>query len=236
MKAGQVITEMQALAYQEKALHLQKFFKTGKGQYAEGDVFLGIVVPETRRMAKKYKELPIEELVFLLESPFHEIRLCGLLILVAQYKAADEQQQASIVRFYLSQTAAINNWDLVDLSTPYILGEYLLKHTSERDLLLQLSKSENLWERRIAIVSLLTFVRNQDYPFAIELIASLKADSHDLIHKAMGWVLREMGKNDRNLLSQFLTTHATTLPRTTLRYAIEHYPEEERLGFLHKKE
>lgn len=233
MTAQAILAEMQTLASKDKAAHLLRFFKTGKGEYAEGDLFLGIVVPETRRIAKKYKQTPLSELSKALTSPYHEIRLCALLILVEQYRKGSDAVKEQIIPFYLKHTKSINNWDLVDLSAPYIIGEYLLD--KDRDLLFELAKSEHLWERRIAIISMLTMVRNNDFTDAIALIEILKHDSHDLIHKAMGWVLREMGKKDRSVLVHFLDTHAETLPRTTLRYSIEHFPEEQRLYYLRKR-
>lgn len=233
MTAARLIAEMHALGNPEKATHLQRFFKTGEGEYAAGDLFLGIVVPETRRMAKQYKSLPFDELQELIQHPYHEIRLCALLILVEQYKKASEPEKTSLVDFYLKHTAYINNWDLVDLSAPYIIGHYLLD--KERSLLYQLVASNSLWERRIAVVSTLTLIRANDFKEALALAELLKTDQQDLMHKATGWVLRETGKKDRKVLTDFLEAHATTLPRTTLRYAIEHYPEEQRLYFLHKR-
>ena len=207
------------------------FFKTGEGQYGAGDIFLGLTVPVQRKIALRYRTLSLPAIQQLLDSKFHEHRLVALEILVAQFEAAAAgKEETAIYRFYLSNTARINNWDLVDASAPYIVGEYLLNRP--RAILRKLAKSRNLWERRIAIVATFAFIRaaQTDDTFAIAEI--LLADSHDLIQKAVGWALREAGKREPTQLRAFLITHYDRVPRTTLRYAIERFPEVERKRFL----
>ncbi len=231
------------LSYQDdaQAKHLSRFFKTGKGQYGEGDLFLGIKVPVTRQIVKEHwQTTSIEELETLLASPYHEIRLCALLILVQQFKKAKKcpDQQAQYVDFYLSHTSSINNWDLVDLSCYEILGNWLLD--KDRTRLYQLARSTNLWEQRIAIVSCMTFVRHDDFDDAFAIADILLNHNHDLIHKAVGWILREAGKHDVTKLIHFLNTSApnadhpryTVMPRTMLRYAIERFEEPLRQAYL----
>lgn len=226
----------------EKREVLPRFFKTGKGQYGEGDQFLGVVVPSTRQVAKEYKDIPFEAISLLLQSPWHECRLCALLMLVERFKKSDEIGKKQLFDYYLAQTVRINNWDLVDLSAPGIVGEYL-KHKperNERQVLYQLADSPLLWNQRIAIVSTLTFIRNRDFIDTIALserflsayLAMPKPAMHDLMQKAIGWMLREMGKRDKDLLIQFLEKHATQMPRTMLRYAIEKLSVDERHDFM----
>lgn len=217
-----------------KREYLPRFFKTGKGQYGEGDKFLGVVVPNTRSVAKRHKDVPFEVMATLLQSEWHECRLCALLMLVERFKKSDEKGRKLIYDFYLSQTSRINNWDLVDLSAPGIVGEYL-KDKSREDLY-RLAGSTLLWEQRIAVVSTYTFIKNGDFIDIIRLSEGFIAHSvqplHDLMQKAIGWMLREMGKRDKDLLVQFLEKHCKTMPRTALRYAIEKFPEEERQEFM----
>lgn len=233
MTAAFILDELLSVANPEKAAFLQRFFKTGPGQYAEGDVFLGLVVPLTRSIAKANKKTPLEELQKLIESPYHEARLCALLIVVERFKKATPEEQEKLYRFYLSNATRINNWDLVDVTCPHVVGTYLLD--KDRSSLHALARSENLWEQRIAIVSTLTFIRHREYDDTLALAEYFLTHPHDLIHKAVGWMLREVGKKDRDTLTAFLERHATRLPRTALRYAIEHYPEDQRLYFLKKK-
>lgn len=216
---------------------LPRFFKTGKGQYGEGDQFLGVVVPNIRLVAKRHKEEPFEVMAGLLQSEWHECRLCALLMLAERFKKSDEEGRKSIYDFYLSQTSRINNWDLVDLSAPGIVGEYL-KDKSREDLYL-LAKSSLLWNQRIAVVATYTLIRNSDFVDILRLseyfVARHSAEMkplHDLMQKAVGWMLREMGKRDRDLLVQFLEKYSKIMPRTMLRYAIEKFPEEERREFM----
>ncbi len=215
---------------------LPRFFKTGKGEYGEGDQFLGVIVPHTRLVAKLCKDEPFEVAQELLQSPWHECRLCALLMLVERFKKAKADERQHIFDFYLTQTARINNWDLVDLSAPAIVGGYLLEQP--RKVLYTLAKSPLLWDRRIAIVSTLTFIRRNDFADTICLSKYFLAQQgrmHDLMQKAIGWMLREMGKRDKELLIQFLEKHAHTMPRTTLRYAIEKFSAKERAYFMRRK-
>lgn len=207
----------------EKAKLLGRFFKTGKGEYGEGDIFLGIMVPMQREIAKQFKDLELENINKLLDSEIHEKRMIGLFILVDKYKKAekakDEEAKKEIFDFYLSNTRNINNWDLVDLSAPNIIGNYL----SDKDItiLYELAKSENLWERRISVLSTLAFIRENDFQDALKIAEILLNDKHDLIHKAVGWMLREIGKRDENKLIEFLDKYHKVMPRTMLRYSIE---------------
>ena len=234
--ASFIIDELQSVASTEKAAHLSRFFKTGPGEYGEGDSFLGIPVPLTRNIAKANIDTPLEELQILLHSPWHEARLCALLILVERFKKKKTtyEERCNIYQFYLKNTQHCNNWDLVDLSCPTIVGGYLL-HQTYHSLLYRLAESDNLWEQRIAIVSTIALIRHDQFDDTIALSRKLMNHKHDLMHKAVGWMLREIGKRNRDILTEFLDEYATRLPRTALRYAIEHYPEEERQAFLRKK-
>ena len=234
--ASFIIDELLSVASTEKATHLSRFFKTGPGEYGEGDRFLGIPVPLTRNIAKANIDTPLEELQILIHSPWHEARLCALLILVERFKKrkTTDEERCNIYQFYLKNTRHCNNWDLVDLSCPTIVGGYLL-HQPDRSQLYRLAESDNLWEQRIAIVSTIALIRHDQFDDTLALSRKLMNHKHDLMHKAVGWMLREIGKRNRDVLSEFLDEYATRLPRTALRYAIEHYPEEERQAFLRKK-
>lgn len=222
---------LKALATPDRAKNAAWFFKTGPGQYAEGDQFVGVTVPDTRKLAKQFKNLPFSELNLLLSSPLHEERLGALLILIEQFKKADEEAQKNIVDFVLAHKKHINNWDLVDASAPYIIGPYFWKRN--RQLLIDLAQSKNLWERRIAMISCFYFIRQKESGFALQIAEMLLEDKHDLMHKAVGWMLREIGKNcGRDVLTKFLARHYAKLPRTSLRYAIEHFPDTERKAWL----
>lgn len=223
---------LQKLANPDKAKLLARFFKTGPGEYGEGDVFLGITVPAQKKVAGQYANLTLTNLQKLLQSKIHEHRLTALLILVKQYQQAGSDDQKQIVDFYLHNTKHINNWDLVDLSAPNILGNYLLKN--DRRLLYQLMKSKNLWERRIAILATFAFIRNNQFTDTLKIAKLLLIDKHDLIHKALGWMLREIGKRDQKILEDFLNQHHQNMPRTMLRYAIERLPEALRKKYLHQ--
>jgi len=225
-----ILEDFQKNADKCKAQILQRFFKTGKGEYGEGDVFLGIIVPKQREIAKKYSNLDLDSIKKLLESKIHEHRLTGLIILTCQFKKGDEKKQKEIFDFYLKNAKKINNWDLVDLSAPNILGKYLLD--KKRDLLYSLAKSENLWEKRIAIISTFEFIKNNDFSDTILISEILLNDKHDLIHKAVGWMLREIGKRDIEKEEIFLKKHYKIMPRTMLRYAIERFSDEKRQFFL----
>lgn len=229
---NQIKEDLVNLKDPEKANILSKFFKTGKGQYGEGDSFLGITVPEQRKIAKKYPKLTLKELEELINSELHEYRLTSLLILVEKYKESDEKTRKEIVDFYLNNTKKINNWDLVDLSAPNILGKHLLER--EKTMLYQLAKSDNLWEKRIAIIATLELIRNNKFEDALNISEILLKDSHDLIQKAVGWMLREIGKKDQETEEKFLKKHHKEMPRTMLRYAIEKFDEDKRSFYLKK--
>jgi len=218
----------------EKAMILPRFFKTGKGEYGEGDSFLGVTVPNIRLVAKQYSNAPLEVVNRLLDSEWHECRMCALLILVIQYKKATKELKQKIIDLYLSRTERINNWDLVDLSAPNIVGEHLVP-CNDRTILYQLADSPLLWERRIAMVSTLTFIRRGEFNDTFSLADKLVDSRHDLMQKAVGWMLREMGKRDIALLRIFLNKHASTMPRTMLRYAIEKMEATERTEWMAKK-
>jgi 3-methyladenine DNA glycosylase AlkD len=216
-----------------QALILQRFFKTGKGEYGEGDRFYGIKVPVQRTIAKQFKELPLEDLKVLMNSKVHEERLIAAFILVDQYKMGDEKKKKIIFDFYLTNRKGINNWDLVDLSAPKIVGEYLLY--KEKDVLYKFARSKDLWEKRIAILSTQTFIREHFFEDALKISAILLNDKHDLIHKAVGWMLREVGNRDLQTEEEFLKKYYKTMPRTMLRYAIEKFSELKRKAYLKGK-
>lgn len=218
--------EMAAFADKTRAKNLAWFFKTGPGQYGEGDRFLGIRVPVQRQLAHKYISLSLTDIEHLLASPFHEHRFTALEILVAQYELASASLRKELCRFYVANAKKINNWDLVDTSAPYILGEEL--KGASREVLHDLASSENVWERRIAIVATLAFVKAGQIDDTFALAKLLLGDKHDLIHKAVGWALREAGRVSRPRLLAFLKENYSGLPRTTFRYAIEHWPPEQR--------
>ena len=217
---------MAALADEERAKSSAWFFKTGASQYGEGDRFLGIRVPVQRRLAHRYLNLSFEDIARLLVSPIHEHRFTAVEILVAQYERAEPKLAEEIFRFYLEHARRINNWDLVDTSAPYIVGKHLRGRSC--DQLYMLARSENLWERRISIVATLTFIKHGQLEETFRIAKMLLTDKHDLIHKAVGWALREAGRVSRPRLLAFLEECYQSLPRTTLRYAIEHLPSEQR--------
>ena len=218
----------------EKAIVLPRFFKTGKGEYGEGDKFLGVIVPNIRLVAKQYSHAPLDVVNRLLDSEWHECRMCALLMLVMKYKKAAEEEKQAIFDLYLSRTERINNWDLVDLSAPNIVGEHLYSST-DRTILYRLAESPLLWERRIAMVSTLCFIRKGDFGDTFALADKLVNSTHDLMQKAVGWMLREMGKRDISLLRIFLDKHAATMPRTMLRYAIEKMDSAERGDWMGRR-
>ncbi len=215
--------DFEKLANKEKALILSRFFKTGPGEYGEGDVFLGVVVPSQRKLAKKYKDLSLDEIQSLLDSNIHEYRLTALFILVDQYSKSKDKRY---VDFYLKNTSKINNWDLVDLSAYKILGDYLFD--KDKDVLYSLVNSSNLWERRIAILSCFYFIKEDKFEDALKISKILLHDKHDLIHKAVGWMLREIGKRDVKIEEEFLNKYYKEMPRTMLRYSIEKFSREKR--------
>lgn len=272
MTVLQLRQELRKLANKDKAVILSRFFKTGKGEYGEGDKFLGVVVPEQRRLVKEFVDEVVQnqavrsrtssepevrlrtvEIQNILQSPFHEERLTGLLILVELYKRAkkikDEKSQKNIFNFYLKNIPYINNWDLVDLSAPNIVGDYIFNNflaqseaegskNKNKTFLFQLAKSKNIWARRVAILATFTFIRNNRFEEILELSQFLlikQKEKHDLMHKAIGWMLREVGKRDKKVLEKFLNKFSNKIPRTTLRYAIEKFSEVERKKYLAKK-
>lgn len=227
-----LLNELRNIADPERAKNLRWFFKTGKGEYGEGDQFLGITVPKLREISKKYQSLDLNSLQKLLESKIHEHRLSALMILRFKYQSSNIKDQKEIVRFYLKNTKKINNWDLVDLSCSYILGNWLID--KERDVLYKLARSKDLWEKRISIISTFAFIRNDQFTDTLRISEILINDKNDLIHKAVGWALREMGKKDKKSEVEFLQKHYKTMPRTMLRYAIEKFSEKERKFYLKK--
>jgi 3-methyladenine DNA glycosylase AlkD len=222
--------ELQELADPVRATQSLRFFKTGPGQYGEGDKFLGLTVPEMRTLARKYRALDDDAALALLASPWHEERLVALLLLVQGYKRGDEQRRRKIHRAYLAHARWINNWDLVDLSAEHVVGPHV--KAEEIALLEKLARSKNIWERRIAIVSTFHFIKQDEFRPTLAIATALLGDSHDLIHKAVGWMLREVGKRDRKTLDAFLQKHYRTMPRTMLRYAIERHTESIRKRYL----
>lgn len=228
--------EFKKSANPAKAKILQGFFKTKKGEYAEGDIFYGVTVPATRIIAKRFfSEIGLEETEKLLHSKIHEERLCALLILIEKYKNKKTTlvEQKKIYELYLKNTKYINNWDLVDLSAQHIVGNYLYLHKSEQKILDTLAKSELLWERRIAILSTFYFIYKKEFSLTLKLAKVLLNDKEDLMHKAVGWMLREIGKRGGLIEEEkFLQTHYKQMPRTMLRYAIERFPEEKRVAYL----
>lgn len=211
---------------------LQRFFKTGKGEYAEGDVFVGLKVPLSRSIAKQFKDLSFTSLSKLIKSKIHEERLIALFILNNRMKKSDIKQQEIIFKFYLRNIKHINNWDLVDLSAEKIIGEYLFY--KNKKILYQLSRG-NLWERRIAIISTFNFIKRNNYKTTLKISKLLLEDPHDLIRKAVGWMLREVGKRSPEVEKEFLKSHYKNMPRTMLRYSIEKFPEKERKAYLQGK-
>lgn len=221
-----ITSELQALSDDEKREIFPRFFKAGKGEYGEGDRFLGVTVPNIRAIAKQYKNISLNEIRELMQSEWHEVRLCALLIMVEKSKKKDEALRQQLFDLYLSQTDRINNWDLVDLSCRFIVGEYLLDKS--RDILYQLAQSPLLWDNRIAIVSTYAFIRKGQLEDTYALSDLMMHHPHDLMHKAIGWMLREAGKRDANRLYNYVMNHRADMPRTMLRYAIEKFSPAER--------
>jgi 3-methyladenine DNA glycosylase AlkD len=227
-----VQSDLQKLKNKERAKLLQGYFKTGKGEYGEGDVFIGLTVPQVRVIAKKYKELPLKDVEELLHNRIHEYRLTALFILCDQFKKTDEATKKTYFDFYLANTKWINNWDLIDLSARDIIGGYCINKKKERKILYTLARSESVWERRIAILATCAFFRKNDFTDTYAIAEILLHDKHDLMHKAVGWMLREAGKRDENSLVGFLKKHYKTMPRTMLRYAIEKFSPAIREKYL----
>jgi len=219
----------------QKAKVLQKFFKTGKGKYAEGDEFLGVPLGEIRQVVKKYFALPFTDLKKLLESKIHEERMAAVVILTERFKKADLAGKKEIYDFYLENIDGINSWDLVDSSAPEIVGGYLWESKEPRQILYDFAGSDNLWKRRVSIIATYYFIRKKDFSDTLRIAEILLEDKHDLIHKAVGWMLREIGKQDLGVEERFLKRHYKKMPRTALRYAIEKFPQERRLNYLKGK-
>ena len=236
MSASEVTKAIQSLASPTQARHLQRFFKTSKGEYGYGDVFLGVTVPQTRKIANEYKDLPLPQIDKLMASKFHEVRFCGLVILTLQFKSSSESiVHKKLFDFYLKQVKAerVNNWDLVDVSAP-IIGQYLIGLRSSNQLLLKLARSKSLWQRRVAIVFTFAFIREGIPQPTLVVAKQLLHDEEDLIHKATGWMLREMGKRNPIELRKFLDENVSEMPRTMLRYSIEKFSATERKKWLAK--
>ena len=233
LESTAVRRELRSLSDPDRAGVLSRYFKTGKGEYGEGDRFLGVAVPDIRKIVKSHRDAERKEVLKLLRSAYHEDRLAALLILVEQYKRGDASRRKAIYSLYLSNTGCINNWDLVDLSAPHIVGAHLFgKSTS---MLTELAISEYLWERRIAILSTHYFIRQGDSGEALRIAELLVHDSHDLIHKAVGWMLREVGKRcSVKNECKFLDSYAAVMPRTMLRYAVERFPEKLKRKYMKK--
>ncbi len=233
MNAKDVKQKLKSLATPAVAKSSVRFFKTGPGEYGEGDVFIGIKVPTLRTVSREFRSLHLEEIETLLNSPIHEERHLALMILVLQVAKCDDAYRRNVFDFYMRNTKLINNWDLVDCSAPQVVGGYLLDKS--RKPLFQLTKSKSLWERRIAIVSTQHFIRHDDFADTLAISHKLLRDEEDLIHKAAGWMLREVGKKAQAVLEAFLDQHGTVMPRTMLRYAIEKFPPEQRRAYLQRK-
>jgi 3-methyladenine DNA glycosylase AlkD len=228
---SEIQKELYFLSDPIRAKHSQRFFKTGPGEYGEGDVFLGLTMPEVRVIAKKYfKEVDFSSVQKLVESKYHEFRMCALVMLV--YKYEKDMGRKEIYEFFLRNTKYINNWDLVDVTVPRTVGFYLVDNN--RSILYKLVKSSDLWERRIAVLATFAFIRLGDFKDSLKISEILLNDKHDLIHKAVGWMLREIGKRDESVLTEFLDQHVTKMPRTMLRYSIERLEEGKRKGYLKK--
>lgn len=225
--------DLKTLNNPEKARILSRFFKTGKGEYGEGDIFHGITVPEQRRIAIKYQNAPFDDLHELMTDRIHEHRLVAIFILIGQYNKADTSGKIACVDFYLQHIPYINNWDLIDLSAGKILGDHLLDR--DKSILYGFARSENLWKRRIAMLATFAFIRNNRYEDSLKIAEILLQDQHDLIHKAVGWMLREIGKRDQPAEEEFLGRYYKIMPRTMLRYAIERFDKKKREFYLQKK-
>ncbi len=228
--SDEILRELKSLGDPERAQHSQRFFKTGKGEYGAGDVFLGIRVPKQRALAKKYKNVTKEDALELLHSKYHEARLTALFLLVNIYNKADAQGKEQLYKAYLANVAYINNWDLVDSSALQIVGHYLFD--KDRSPLQSLAQSDDLWERRIAIIATYYFIRQNEFQTTLNISEILLQDKEDLIHKAVGWMLREIGNRSRSNEEKFLIKYYQKMPRTMLRYAIEKFPEKRRQAYL----
>ncbi len=230
MSAKEVIAQLKSFANLERKKTNQRFFKTGPGQYSEHEQFIGVRVPQIRLIAKQYfKQIDFSEIDQLIINPIHEVRFCALIILMNQYQ---ENNQETVFNYYLDNISSVNNWDLVDTSVPAIIGDYLVNHSEKTTLLFKWADSDDLWERRIAIVATFAFIRQNQFKLTLAISQILLKDQEDLIHKAVGWMLREVYKKDLNICMTFLRENYAQLPRTTLRYAIERMPEIDRKAYL----
>lgn len=226
--------QLNSVASPDKAKILSGFFKTGKGEYGEGDIFIGITVPQNRAISKNFYSLSLPEISEMLNEPVHEYRLAALLALIEKLKKSNSETRKNIVGLYLASTDKINNWDLVDLSCPQIIGEYVLNNDSY-EIIYGLSDSSHLWEQRISIVSTIRFIRNGKFDMTLEIAGKFLSHEHDLIQKATGWMLREVGKKDESTLIGFLDRYSAVMPRTTLRYAIERLDKEAKSFYMKRK-
>ena len=233
MSLNEIRKALKEFEDKKKARELQRFFKTGPGEYGEGDIFLGIKVPVLRKIAKKYKDLKLPEIEKLLHSPIHEERFLSLVVLTQAYARSNDKEKKKLYEFYLKNAQSINNWDLVDTSAEHIIGAFL-KEKSKKPLY-SLAKSRSLWERRIAIIATFTFIKQNDFKETLKIAKMLLEDQEDLIHKAVGWMLREIGKRDLQTEEIFLEEHYNKMPRVMLRYAIEKFPEAKRKKYLKGK-
>jgi len=233
MTLENITKKLKEIGNEEKAKKHQRFFKTGPGEYGEGDVFIGVTVPELRRLSKEYKTIGRNEIKPLLQSPIHEERLLSLFMLIHRYSKKDEPEKERIYELYLKNAKFINNWDLVDSSAGHIVGAFLFDKS--KNPLYDLAKSENLWERRISIISTFYFIKHKQFTDTLKIAKILLTDKEDLIQKAVGWMLREIGKRDMSVEENFLKNHYKNMPRTMLRYAIEKFPESKRQRYLKGK-
>lgn len=234
MFADKVLKELERHAYPSDAEFLGRFFKTGEGQYGAGDVFVGVRVHAIRQVAKQFAGASLQQIEALLESPIHELRLCAVIIMTEVFKRADDTKRTALFNLYLRRTDRINNWDIVDVSCRDIVGRYVQLHPEKTSILRTLANSSDLWERRIAMVSTWQFIRSGQLDPTFAIATMLLGDKHDLIHKAVGWMLREAGKRNELRLREFLAEHKHSMPRTALRYAIERFSPDDRARFLSK--
>ena len=232
MTAEDVIVELKAKGNPQRAKLSLRYFKTGKGQYGEGDKFFGVNLPDTRGIVRKYRDLSFLDIQKLLNNEFHDTRTVAVLILVEKFSRGDAKEKEKTANFYLKNTKRINNWDLVDISAPKVLGPYFLD--KEKDVLYKLSKSTNLWERRISIMSTFWFIKKGEYKDSLKIAENLLKDKEDLIHKAVGWMLREIGKKDLKTEEEFLEKYYREMPRTMLRYSIEKFDKDKREYYMKK--
>jgi len=230
--SADVKKDLKKLANPKKAKLLQGFFKTGKGEYGDGDIFLGVMMPQQRAVGKKYRGISLSEISKLLKSKIHEHRMVAVVILAERSKKGDEKERKKNYEFYLKNTKYINNWDLIDVTTPHVVGRYLLD--KPKGVLYKLAKSKSLWERRISIIATSFFIYNNKFDDTLKIAEILLNDDHDLIHKAVGWMLREVGKKDQAVEEKFLKKYHKKMPRTMLRYSIEKFDDKKRKFYMNK--